>query len=126
MAGQWLARPAGEGHTVEFQMDAFDSIFSDTSKVTGTVNQKRADGSVRTAKLSTGPTDMTAEAFGEAAMKGTTFAEKVKDGDVSRSRSRKDVTGAAARSAVNAMLGVTPDPVPAPVRKRGSAPTENG
>lgn len=110
-------------------MDAFDGIFADTSKVTGTINQKRPDGSVRTAKLSAGPADMTAEAFGEAAMRGTTFAERVKDGDVTRARSRKDVTGAAARSAVNAMLGVQPqpDPVPSSVRKRGaSTPTENG
>jgi len=109
-------------------MDAFESIFGDSSKVNGTVRHKLADGTVRTAKLTRGPADMSEQAFSDAAVYGVNFSEKTGDKERSRSRSRKDVTGAAARSAVNSMLGFTPTDVPDKVRARGRQvqPSANG
>lgn len=102
-------------------MDAFASLFSDTKVVTATIREKQADGTVRSAKLNHGPTDMSEQAFADAAMKGSTFSERAGTAEVSRTRSRKDVTGAAARSAVLAMLGVNKgDAVPAATRNRSA------
>ena len=78
--------------------------------------------------------------FADAAVKGATASEKLQsdDKDRTRSRSRKDISGAAARSAALRILGLSPaapkpapDPVPEPVKQRGrrgvgAAPSENG
>jgi hypothetical protein len=105
-------------------MDAFNAIFADASKTRATISQKRADGTVRSAKLAVGPASMQPADFAEAAMRGTTFAEKVTEGETTRTRTRPDVTGAAARSAVTYMMGfieAETDTVPAGVRNRGKA-----
>ncbi len=114
-------------------MDAFDAIFADTSKTRGTVTQKRPDGSTRTAKLAVGPIDMSPAGFGDAAMKGATFAEKMTDGDTTRTRTRPAVSGAAARSALTCMMGfneaeISTDSVPPAVRNRSKPvmPSVNG
>lgn len=97
--------------------DAFDAIFADASKVSATVKVKLPDGRTRTGKLSRGPADMAPESFAEAGMHGTTFRESATDGDRERARNRKDVTGAAARSAIMAILGLT---VPAPKKDKAT------
>ena len=121
-------------------MDAWDALFSDTTKVTGTITEKDTSGVVKTLKLKHGPTSMAAEHFADAAVKGATASEKWQsdDKDRTRSRSRKDISGAAARSAALRILGLSPaapkpapDPVPEPVKQRGrrgvgAAPSENG
>ena len=108
--------------------DAFEAVFADASKVTGTVRHRRPDGSVRTGKLSVGPVGIAEEDFAAAAVHGVTFSEKAGDAERSRVRTAKGITGAAARSAVLCILGFTPDPdVPDGVRRRGkSVPSANG
>jgi hypothetical protein len=110
-------------------MDAFEAVFADTSKVTGTMRVKLSDNHVRTGKLTVGPADMSEEAFAAASLKGATLSERVGDSVRSRTRTRKDVTGAAARSAVLSLLGFTlaapsddakPDAKPDGKRKNGS------
>lgn len=106
-------------------MDAFDALFSDASKVSGTMSEKLPDGTVRTGKLSKGPRDMTPQAFADAAVHGLKPTRKATSDDkvYSRSTTRTDiVTGAAARNAALVLLGLSgskPDPVPEATKRRG-------
>lgn len=137
------ASPYASGRTFRFEREGevpnnegdavstINQIFADTNKVSGTVREKRPDGTVITAKLNKGPADMSEQAFADAAAAGgATFSQKAGQGDRVRTRTRKDVTGALASSGILELLGLTPTPatVPEPVQRRGrsAAPSANG
>lgn len=106
-------------------MGAFNNLFTDTKKTTGSVSRKLPSGLVQSVKLAEGPSSMRIDSFAEAATRGATFSEKFKDGEVTFSRSRKDVVGSQARNATLDLMGFTPptdaDAVPESVGTNGFA-----